>query len=148
MPSLRLFIARFLLASVLVIAGALYGTPAFAYWTRNESVSGVVNSGGYLSKYTVQRFTDDPGERYVRIDQYTFTSPQGRGMIYGPINCFDWNLQPNYRQAGPLAVDQTGYMYKTRQCWRFAARVTPGRDTNGGFSAGFGNTTWYTRITY
>lgn len=26
--------------------------------------------------------------------------------------------------------------------------VTPGGDTNGGFSPGFGNTTWYTRITY
>lgn len=145
--SLKSLFARSGLATAVLVATMLSGTPASAYWTKNESVSGVVNSGGHLSRYSTQRFTADRYERYVGIAQYDFTSRDGRGMIYGPLNCFDWNFQPGYGQAGPLAYGQYGYMYKTRQCWRFAARVTPGRDTNG-ISFGFGNTTWYTRIDY
>lgn len=135
--------------SSLVIIGPFVQSPANAYvGVVDEPFGGVVNSGGWDSNFTTQRYSPDPYQRGVYIQIYSFTSSDGRRMFFGPNNCYDFNLQPGYVMSTNYAGGPTAEMIKTRQCWRFRARVDPGRDTNGSWSAGFGNTTFNGNVDY
>lgn len=67
-------------------------------------------------------------------------------MQFRPLNTYNWD----YQGTGftNVAVGDTADMPLDNHCWRFAARVSPGRDTNGALSPGDGNTTFDGNLKY
>lgn len=126
-------------AVVLLIGGA---GPASGYLGAYDgNFSGTVSSNGSLSKFSTVRYSPDPNETAVQIGIDNFTSSSDRRMLFAPVNCYNWDLQYGYNGAS-VPANGSDYMHKAHQCFRIAAQVSPGRDTNGSLTPGSGNTTF------
>lgn len=109
--------------------------------------SGSVSSEGGWSNFTVVRC--DPDGHYVAIRIDDFTSPSGRAMVFAANKTDAWEAPYGSGTATIAKGDTEGlHIGDNNHCWRFKAKVAPGRDTNGTLSPGWGVTSFDGNLKY
>ncbi|QXC62408.1 hypothetical protein KSP35_06300 [Aquihabitans sp. G128] len=101
--------------------------------------AGKVDSAGGVDYFETVRCDSDGLSVGIAVD--SFTSPDNRLMVFQPLNSYNWNYQIGGGTAYVSEGDSSN-MALGNHCWRFAINVTPGRDTNGFLSPGYGNTSF------
>ena len=158
--------SAFLVTSAILIG--VIGTPGSATigTVQNGSTYAVVPSGynwGNYTYFSTQRsgynnYDSGPGwhVHWVHHKVTSFTSSNDRYVTLRPLKCSSWSIQQSYGitqahdyELGGWEASHVHYeaMKLYGHCWRYTARVDPGRDTNG-WGFGDGNTTIYWEMSY